>query len=152
MMIIGRNALYFEDYILSIQYFNRVIQSKPYLAEPYLYRAIAKLSLEDFLSAEEDCTAALERNPLSSGLLYTKLCPCVSKIRGSHRSSEQGLEFNTEHKGLMLNKGISRMCAGQHREARNDLDELLRKDPNFLYAYMSRGQLSVETGDTLSRR
>lgn len=41
------------------------------------------------------------------------------------------------------------MYAGQHREARNDLDELLRKDPNFLYAYMSRGQLSVETGDTL---
>ena len=72
MMIIGRNALYFEDYILSIQYFNRVIQSKPYLAEPYLYRAIAKLSLEDFLSAEEDCTAALERNPFIVRAYYVR--------------------------------------------------------------------------------
>lgn len=151
MMIIGRNALYFEDYILSIQYFNRVIQSKPYLAEPYLYRAIAKLSLEDFLSAEEDCTAALERNPFIVRAYYVRSYARMhlKKYEAAIEDCEQGLEFNTEHKGLMLNKGISRMYAGQHREARNDLDELLRKDPNFLYAYMSRGQLSVETGDTL---
>ena len=31
VMTIGRNALYFEDYILSIQYFNQVIRSKPWL-------------------------------------------------------------------------------------------------------------------------
>ena len=31
---IGRNALYFEDYVLSIQYFNQVIHLKPYLSEP----------------------------------------------------------------------------------------------------------------------
>ncbi len=47
VMNIGRNALYFEDYILSIQYFNQVIKVKPYMAEPYFYRAAAKLSLED---------------------------------------------------------------------------------------------------------
>ena len=44
---IGRNALYFDDYVLSIQYFNQAIQAKPYLAQPYFYRAIAKLNLED---------------------------------------------------------------------------------------------------------
>ena len=48
---IGRNALYFEDYVLAIQYFNRVIQVKPYLADPYFYRSVAKLSLEDFRGA-----------------------------------------------------------------------------------------------------
>ena len=31
---IGRNALYFDDYVLSIQYFNQVIKLKPYLSEP----------------------------------------------------------------------------------------------------------------------
>ena len=31
---IGQNALYFEDYMLSIQYFNQAIQAKPYLAQP----------------------------------------------------------------------------------------------------------------------
>lgn len=42
VLTIGRNALYFEDYVLSIQYFNQVIKSKPWLAEPYFYRAVAK--------------------------------------------------------------------------------------------------------------
>ena len=32
VLAIGRNALYFEDYVLSIQYFNQVIKSKPWLA------------------------------------------------------------------------------------------------------------------------
>ena len=151
MMTIGRNALYFDDYILSIQYFNQVIRSKPYLAEPYLYRAVAKLSLEDFLSAEEDCSAALERNPFIVRAYYFRSYARMhlKKYEAAIEDCQQGLEFDTEHKGLMLNKGISRMYAGQHQEARKDLDELLRKDPNFLYAYMSRGQLSVETGDTL---
>ena len=34
-MLMGRNALYYEDYILAIQRFNSVISAKPYLAEPY---------------------------------------------------------------------------------------------------------------------
>ena len=40
LLAIGRNALYFEDYVLSIQYFNQVIRIKPYMAEPYMYRAV----------------------------------------------------------------------------------------------------------------
>ena len=32
---VGQNALYFEDYMLSIQYFNQAIQAKPHLAQPY---------------------------------------------------------------------------------------------------------------------
>ena len=53
VMRIGRNSLYFEDYVLSIQYFNQVIKAKPFLAEPYFYRGIAKINLEDFKGAEE---------------------------------------------------------------------------------------------------
>ena len=67
VMNIGRNALYFEDYILSIQYFNQVIKVKPYIAEHYFYIAAAKLSLEDFRGAEEDFNLCLERNPFITG-------------------------------------------------------------------------------------
>lgn len=42
VMTIARNALYFEDYVLSIQYFNQVINAKPYLYEPYFFRGLAK--------------------------------------------------------------------------------------------------------------
>ena len=60
---IGRNALYFEDYILAIQYFNQAIKAKPFLAEPYFYRSVAKISLEDYRGAEQDASMAIERNP-----------------------------------------------------------------------------------------
>ena len=63
VMRIGQNTLYFEDYVLSIQYFNRVINVKPYLAKPYFLRAVAKLNLEDYPGAESDATLALDRNP-----------------------------------------------------------------------------------------
>ena len=59
VMIIGRNALYFEDYVLSIQYFNKVIEARPYLHEPYFFRALAKFNLEDYSGAEEDLTASI---------------------------------------------------------------------------------------------
>ena len=49
-MNIGRNALYFEDYILSMQYFNQVIKVKPYMAEPYFYRGVAKKKIVPFVS------------------------------------------------------------------------------------------------------
>ena len=35
MMLMGRNALYYEDYVLSIQRFNMVISAKHYFSEPY---------------------------------------------------------------------------------------------------------------------
>ena len=63
MMNIGRNALYFDDYVLSIQYFNMVISAKPYLHEPYFYRGLAKFYLDDYQGAREDCSKAIERNP-----------------------------------------------------------------------------------------
>ena len=63
VMAIGRNALYFEDYVLSIQYFNQVIGAKPYLADPYFFRGLAKINLDDYPGAESDCSEAIERNP-----------------------------------------------------------------------------------------
>ncbi len=54
VMIIGRNALYYEDYVLSIQYFNQAISAKPYLYEPWYYRGVAKFYLDDFVLVK-DC-------------------------------------------------------------------------------------------------
>ena len=63
MVRVGQNALYFDDYMVAIQYFNQAITAKPYLAQPYFLRAIAKLNLEDYLGAEADASEAIERNP-----------------------------------------------------------------------------------------
>ena len=42
LLTTGRSALYYEDYVLSIQYFNQAIAAKPYLYDPWYYRAVAK--------------------------------------------------------------------------------------------------------------
>ena len=68
VMRIGQNSLYLEDYVLAIQYFNKVIEAKPYLAQPYFYRAIAKISLDDFRGAEEDASTAIRLNPFITNL------------------------------------------------------------------------------------
>ena len=65
-MLMGRNALYYEDYVLSIQRFNMVISAKPYLSEPYFFRGLAKFYLEDYVGAELDCSESLDRNPYVS--------------------------------------------------------------------------------------
>ena len=63
LMIIGRNALYFEDYVLSIRYFNMIIGVRPRMSEPYFYRGLAKYNLDDYKGATGDLTLSIERNP-----------------------------------------------------------------------------------------
>ncbi len=94
-MLLGGNALYFEDYVLSIQYFNQVIRSKPWLAEPYFYRAIAKVNLDDFKGAEEDCTLCLERNPFLVQAYYCRGIARQSQdnYEGAIADYTKGLEF-----------------------------------------------------------
>ena len=63
LMLSGEIALHYEDYVLSIQYFNQVIVLKPYLYRPWQYRGIAKFCLEDFSGAVHDVSQAIRLNP-----------------------------------------------------------------------------------------
>jgi tetratricopeptide (TPR) repeat protein len=63
LIISGQSALYYEDYVLSIQYFNQALAAKPYLYEPWYYRSVAKFNLDDFVGAEGDANEALKLNP-----------------------------------------------------------------------------------------
>ncbi len=151
VMSIGRNALYFNDYVLAIQYFNQVIAVKPFLAEPYFFRAVAKLSLEDYQGADNDCSEALERNPFMVRAYY---CRSYARLQlknyaGAVADCDKGLEFDTENKTLMLNKAVAKVYDKKYEEARKDLDYLIGKFPNYLFGYMSRGQLSIEESDSL---
>ena len=66
VMLIGRNALYFEDYVLSIKYFNMVIGVRPNLSEPYFFRGLAKYNLDDYKGASDDLTLSISKNPYVS--------------------------------------------------------------------------------------
>ena len=109
VLTIGRNALYFEDYVLSIQYFNQVIKSKPWLAEPYFYRAVAKINLDDYKGAEEDCTLCLERNPFLVQAYYARGIARQSqeKFDEAIEDYRKGLEFKAEDRQMLVNMAVA---------------------------------------------
>lgn len=151
VLAIGKNALYFEDYVLSIQYFNQVIKSKPYLAEPYFYRAIAKLNLDDFNGAEADLTLCLERNPF---LWNAYQCRGIARqnLADYERAIEDynnGLNHRPEDKQMLLNKSIAYIQKKDYESSFQTLDTLLRYHPKYTQAYLTRGAALAEKGDTL---
>lgn len=102
VMAIGRNALYFEDYVLSIQYFNQVINAKPYLSDPYFYRGLAKINLDDFQGAESDCSEAIERNPFVVSAYQVRGLARIQQnnFAGAIEDYTKALEFDPENIGV----------------------------------------------------
>ncbi len=152
MLRVGKNALYFEDYMLSIQYFNRVIQTKPYLAEPYLFRAIAKLNLDDYNGAEQDASSAIERHPYLTD---------AWEVRGVARHNlgkstlaiddySHALQLQPRNRQLLYNKSLAQVETKNYEAADSTFEELLTYYPNYDSGYLGRAQLNIERGDTAS--
>ncbi len=151
VMRIGQNALYFEDYMLSIQYFNLVIQAKPDQAKPYFFRAVAKFNLEDYLGAEEDASLAIERNPFLND---------VWEIRGVARQNmgknkeavddyDKALETLPGNKQILFNKALALEAMGKLEASDSTFKELMKYNPNYDRAYRGRAKLRMSQGDTM---
>lgn len=148
---IGRNALYFEDYVLSIQYFNQVIRLKPYLSEPYFYRAIAKIQLEDYQGALRDCNAAIERNPFSPGCYYARgyIYRQLNELEKAEEDYTQALIFSPENHTYLLLRADTRAQRKQYEAALDDIDQLLRREPHSASTWSEKGHVCILKGDTL---
>ncbi|MCQ2082897.1 MAG: tetratricopeptide repeat protein [Bacteroidaceae bacterium] len=151
MMTVGQNALYFEDYVLSIQYFNQIIRAKPYLYEPYYYRAIAKLSLEDWRGAEQDCNSSIERNPFVVNSYQVRGLARVYQHDYSNASSDfrMGLSLDPQNCQLRHNLILSLARDGHIDEALADADTLLSAWPRYADGYAIKSELLWEKGDSL---
>ncbi|MCQ2194021.1 MAG: tetratricopeptide repeat protein [Paludibacteraceae bacterium] len=150
ILAIGQNALYFEDYVLSIQYFNQVIRVKPHLADPYFLRAVAKINLEDYQGSEDDCTLALERNPF---MINAYECRGIARINQkkyteAQEDFAQGLKFDPGNRRLMLYSGIAFMQEENYGKAIETLSSTIQKNPKFVDAYLNRGQAYLANKDT----
>jgi len=151
MIIIGRNALYFEDYILGIQYFNQVIRAKPYLFEPYYYRAIGKYSLDDLKGAERDCTSALDLNPYYvdaynlRGIVRQRL----GFVNEALEDFERGLRFDPSNINIISNIGICYIRLKDYEKAIESYDRAIRLSPNLINAYLNRGLAKMAAKDTI---
>lgn len=150
MMSVGRTALYFEDYVLSIQYFNQVINAKPYLAEPYFYRAVAKLSLEDYRGAEQDCSLALDRNPFTVNAYQVRGLARVYQGRYEDAMTDfrEGLRRDPANNSMRHNLILCLMRLNRNEEAIMAADTLIESSPKYAPAMAMRSDLLWEMGDS----
>lgn len=154
VMRVGINSLYFEDYMLSIQYFNRVIEAKPYLAKPYFYRAVAKFNLEDFSGAEADADEAIKRNPFLSDAYEVRgvARQNLGNYQGAIDDYDKALSQLPDNRGIMFNKSLAQSETGHNDEALATLDRLIEAHPGFDAAYTGRAKVRLAVKDTVNAR
>ncbi len=150
VMRIGQNSLYFEDYMLSIQYFNQVIGAKPYLAQPFFFRAIAKLNLDDYAGAEADASHAIELNPFITDAYEVRgvARQNLGDNRGAIADYRHALKLLPQNRQLMFNMAMAQQSAGELDGADSTFAALLKAYPNFDNGYVGRARLNLERGDT----
>lgn len=152
VLIIGRNVLSMNDYMLAIQYFNQAIKAKPYLADPYFFRALAKLNLEDYKGAELDCNEAIKRNKFKAE---------AYKLRGFARQNlgldslavedyNEGLKHDPTDKYFLYYKGVAQTSMKKNDDALATMDMLLRLYPRFEDGYAARASVNLQREDTVS--
>ena len=154
VMIIGRNALYFEDYVLSIQYFNKVITARPYLHEPYFFRALAKYNLDDYKGAEEDLTKSIERNPYVSRS-YQLRGLCRAGLEGyvdAERDFRMAIKYDPQNPILWQNLAVTAIKREQWESAAEIIDSMLIFSPRNVDAYLMRTQVAIKQEDSVMVR
>lgn len=149
---IGQNAMYFEDYVLSIQYFNQVIHSKPYLAAPYLYRAIAKFNLDDLAGAEADASKAIELNKFLTDAWEVRGVARQNMGKNAEAISDyaKALELLPHNRQIMFNQALAMTETADTAAADSAFKVILRYYPNFANAYIGYAKLQLERSDTVS--
>lgn len=150
VMRVGQNSLYFEDYLLSIQYFNQAIQAKPYLAKPYFLRSVAKINLEDYAGAEADASKAIELNPFLTDAWEARgvARQNLGKDREAIGDYKRALELIPRNRQIMFNLAIAQQEVKDYEQADSTYKELLRFYPNFDNGYLGRARLRLAQTDT----
>lgn len=150
VMRIGQNALYFEDYMLSIQYFNQAIQAKPYLAQPYLMRAIAKINLDDFAGAEADAAKAIDLNPFLTDAWEVRgvARQNLDNNDGAISDYNEALRLLPRNRQIMFNRSLALTDTKKYEQADSSFAELLKYYPGFDNGYIGRAKLRLAMADT----
>lgn len=152
LMRVGGNALYFSDYVLAMQYFNQVIKAKPYLEQPYLYRAFAKISLEDYRGALVDLDIAISKNEFiprayyARGFVYNRL----KRYAEAEQDFSKALEFSPENTTYIIGRLESYDLQKKYNEELTDINLILRKMGREPQLMLEKGRVQLLLGDTIA--
>ncbi|RRD02227.1 tetratricopeptide repeat protein [Prevotella sp. OH937_COT-195] len=151
LVTMGRSALYYEDYVLSIQYFNQAINAKPFLYEPWFFRGVAKYYLDDYVGAENDCSEAVSRNPYVTGIYELRgLCRIRQKKYDDAISDyDMSIKFDPANRGLWYNRVLCRIENKDFYKANTELDSMMVKWGDFSKVYSLKAEVCLLQEDTL---
>lgn len=150
MMNIGRNAIAYDDYVLSISYFNLVINYKPHLYEPYFYRGVAKFYLDDYSGTIHDCTEAIQRNPYFPnsyelrGLAYINM----DKFTEAIQDYKVVTEMSPDTRALWHNLALCYLEMDSLDRADSITDIIIRKWAKQADGYTIKAQVLMQKKDT----
>lgn len=150
LLVSGEIALHYEDYVLSIQYFNQAILLKPYLYQPWHLRGVAKFYLDDFTGAEADATEAIKLNPYIDNIYDLR---AISRIRqrkyaGAISDYDEAIRLNPASRNFWFNRAICRMNIKDYAQAHADVDTIVRKWQKFANAYSLNAEVYLHEKDT----
>ena len=150
LVTIGRAALYYEDYVLSIQYFNQAIASKPYLYEPWFFRGVAKFYLDDFAGAERDCTEALQRNPYVVNIYELRGLTRIRQEKFGEAINDytSALKYDPENRNLWHNRVLCHIENKEYDVALAELDTILTRWSRFAQGYSMKASIFMHQKDT----
>ena len=147
MLNVGKNALYFHDYALSIQYFSLVASAKPFLYEPWFYRGLAKFYLEDYLGAELDFDQTVKLNPYFTDTYQLR---GISRIHnGKFNDAIDDLRKciavePTNDKGYRHNITYCFLQMDSLKQADTELDTILTKWPDYNDAIYMKAEVLLK--------
>ena len=150
LVMIGRSALYYEDYVLSIQYFNQAISQKPWLFEPWFFRGVAKYYLDDYRGAENDCSEAIERNPyVVSAYELRGLCRInQKKYAEAVEDYNRALRYDPENQGLWHNRILCLIQDKNYDQALVQIDTMITHWSKYARAYSMQAEVYLLQKDT----
>ena len=146
----GEVALHYEDYVLSIQYFNKVLALKPYLWLPWYDRATAKFYLEDFVGAEQDASKAISLNPYIEQLFDLRAISRIRQEKYEDAIADYGraIKLNPNVSSFWLNRAICRYNAKDYDQALLDADTIISRWSQTATAYSLKAEIYLEKKDT----
>ena len=149
---VGRSALFYEDYVLSIQYFSQVITAKPYLYEPWFLRGVAKYYLDDYTGAEKDCSEAIEINPYISDLFELRgLCRIrQGRFKDAVADYDKTIKFNPYNKGMWYNRVLCRIEDKDYKNANADLDSMMTMWKTYAKPFSLKAEVCMLQKDTIA--
>ncbi|MFZ1236422.1 MAG: tetratricopeptide repeat protein [Prevotella sp.] len=140
LLLNGQVALHYEDYVLSMQYFNQVIALKPYLYEPWHYRAVAKFYLDDYTGAEADISKAIELNPYISQFFDLRAIARIRQERyeGAINDYNRAIALSPMEQNYWFNRAFCLMNQEKYDAALLQTDTIIHKWSKTAKAYSLR--------------